>query len=110
MNPATGEAALQAQTRLVHEWRRFPFLDPRLPAQLLPGNWSGAKAADLFHARHAEWHPAAQRHWEYLTGDKASTDHQDGPLPPGRRPPREGHCHRLTSPRTGTAPVPFTPD
>jgi phenylacetic acid degradation operon negative regulatory protein len=70
LNPATGEAALQAQTRLVHEWRRFPFLDPRLPAQLLPDNWSGAKAADLFHARHAEWHPPAQRHWEYLTGDK----------------------------------------
>ncbi len=70
LNPATGEAALQAQTRLVHEWRRFPFLDPRLPAQLLPDNWSGAKAADLFLARHAEWHPAAQHHWEYLTGDK----------------------------------------
>ncbi len=51
LDPVTGEAALVAQTRLVHEWRRFPFLDPRLPAQLLPENWSGAKAADLFHAR-----------------------------------------------------------
>jgi phenylacetic acid degradation operon negative regulatory protein len=70
LNPATGEAALQAQTRLVHEWRRFPFLDPRLPAQLLPDNWSGVKATDLFHARHADWHPAAQRHWERLTGDR----------------------------------------
>jgi DNA-binding transcriptional regulator PaaX len=55
------------QELLVHEWRRFPFLDPRLPAQLLPDNWSGAKAADLFHTRHADWHPAAQRHWERLT-------------------------------------------
>jgi phenylacetic acid degradation operon negative regulatory protein len=72
LNPATGEAALQAQTRLVHEWRRFPFLDPRLPAQLLPENWSGAKAADLFHARHADWHPAAQRHWERLRSDDRS--------------------------------------
>ena len=69
LDPATGEAALRAQTRLVHEWRRFPFLDPRLPAQLLPENWSGAKAADLFHARHADWHPTAQRQWERLTGD-----------------------------------------
>ena len=50
----TDEAALRAQTRLVHEWRRFPFLDPRLPAQLLPDSWSGAKAADLFHTRHAD--------------------------------------------------------
>jgi phenylacetic acid degradation operon negative regulatory protein len=36
------------------------------PAQ----NWSGAKAADLFHTRHADWHPAAQRQWERLTGDR----------------------------------------
>jgi phenylacetic acid degradation operon negative regulatory protein len=69
LDPITGEAALVAQTRLVHEWRRFPFLDPRLPAQLLPENWSGAKAADLFHARHADWHPAAQREWERLIDD-----------------------------------------
>jgi len=69
LDPVTGEDALRAQTRLVHQWRRFPFLDPRLPARLLPENWSGAKAADLFHARHADWHPAAQRHWERLTGD-----------------------------------------
>jgi phenylacetic acid degradation operon negative regulatory protein len=68
LGPATGEAVLRAQTRLVHEWRRFPFLDPGLPVQLLPENWSGAKAADLFHARHAEWHPAAQEQWERLAG------------------------------------------
>ncbi len=67
LDPAVGAAALRAQIRLVHEWRRFPFLDPRLPARLLPDNWSGAKAADLFHTRHADWHPAAQRHWERLS-------------------------------------------
>jgi phenylacetic acid degradation operon negative regulatory protein len=70
LEPATGEDALRAQTRLVHEWRRFPFLDPRLPIKLLPANWSGAKAGDLFHARHADWHPAAQRHWERIAGDE----------------------------------------
>jgi phenylacetic acid degradation operon negative regulatory protein len=68
LDPVTGDAVLVAQTRLVHEWRRFPLLDPRLPVQLLPENWSGAKAADLFHARHADWHPAAQRHWDLLAG------------------------------------------
>jgi phenylacetic acid degradation operon negative regulatory protein len=70
-SPPDSEAALVAQTRLVHEWRRFPFLDPRLPAQLLPENWSGAKAADLFHAKHADWHPAAQRLWAHLAADSA---------------------------------------
>ena len=73
LDSVTDEAALRAQTRLVHEWRRFPFLDPRLPAQLLPDNWSGVKAADLFHTRHADWHPAAQRHCKRLTADASAS-------------------------------------
>ena len=73
LRPAPGDDTLSAQVRLVHEWRRFPFLDPRLPAQLLPDNWSGAKAADLFHSRHADWHPAAQRHWERLIADAGAS-------------------------------------
>ena len=70
LDPAADEDVLRAQTRLVHEWRRFPFLDPLLPLRLLPENWSGVKAADLFHGRHADWHPAAQRHWNHLTGNR----------------------------------------
>jgi len=31
VRPATGADFLIAQTRLVHAWRRFPFLDPQLP-------------------------------------------------------------------------------
>jgi phenylacetic acid degradation operon negative regulatory protein len=64
LRPAAGEAVLHAQTRLVHEWRRFPFLDPGLPARLLPANWSGTQAADLFHRKHGEWRTGAQRHWD----------------------------------------------
>lgn len=67
LDPSDGDAVLHAQTMLVHEWRRFPFLDPRLPSKLLPANWSGAKAAELFHGRHAEWSPVALRRWEELT-------------------------------------------
>jgi phenylacetic acid degradation operon negative regulatory protein len=66
IQPATGKAVLHAQTLLVHEWRRFPFLDPGLPAKLLPSNWSGTKAADLFHRKHDEWNDAAQQHWAEL--------------------------------------------
>src|SRR5262249_46104313 len=47
--PSTPRAVLREQIHLVHAWRRFPFLDPRLPAELLPGGWIGAKAAELFH-------------------------------------------------------------
>ncbi|SDW42517.1 phenylacetic acid degradation operon negative regulatory protein [Amycolatopsis xylanica] len=66
LNPAGGEAVLRAQTRLVHEWRRFPFLDPQLPSDLLPSNWSGLKAAELFHKTHVDWRPEAQQHWDAL--------------------------------------------
>ncbi|WP_112282318.1 PaaX family transcriptional regulator [Prauserella muralis] len=64
LEPASGDAALDAQTRLVHEWRRFPFLDPQLPAPLLPEGWSGARAAEVFHGKHTEWRPAAQQRWD----------------------------------------------
>jgi phenylacetic acid degradation operon negative regulatory protein len=42
------EAAFAARFRLVHEWRKFLFDDPGLPTQLLPGDWPGGPAADLF--------------------------------------------------------------
>ena len=66
LSPQDGAAVLHAQTMMVHEWRRFPFLDPRLPADLLPSNWRGTHAAELFHRRHLEWRPAAQQHWDEL--------------------------------------------
>ncbi len=68
VRPTCGDEALHSQTRLVHEWRRFPYLDPRLPGALLPSGWDGARAAALFHRRHREWRPAAHRRWaERLT-------------------------------------------
>jgi len=48
---------------LVHAWRRFPSVDPGLPARLLPARWSGARAAKLFAARHARWSPEAVMQW-----------------------------------------------
>jgi len=66
IRPVSGQNALHAQTLLVHEWRRFPFLDPGLPAALLPEDWSGAKAAELFHGKHEDWRAAAQGHWEQV--------------------------------------------
>jgi phenylacetic acid degradation operon negative regulatory protein len=66
LTPADGAAVLHAQTLLVHEWRRFPFLDPRLPERLLPDNWTGVRAAELFHRRHVEWRPQAQDRWDDL--------------------------------------------
>jgi phenylacetic acid degradation operon negative regulatory protein len=66
LEPGPGDEALIAATRLVHEWRRFPFLDPQLPGELLPAHWIGSRAARLFHARHAAWAPPARLRWEAL--------------------------------------------
>ncbi|WP_245567483.1 PaaX family transcriptional regulator [Nocardia vinacea] len=62
----TSAEAFQAQVRLVQAWRRFPFLDPALPRELLDHDWPGPEAADLFHRRHDEWHAAAQGYWTDL--------------------------------------------
>ncbi|MGI8816367.1 MAG: PaaX family transcriptional regulator [Pseudonocardia sp.] len=64
--PETPQQVLTSQIRLVHAWRRFPFLDPQLPAELLPGGWAGAKAYTLFHERHERWAGAAQQCWTAL--------------------------------------------
>lgn len=37
---------------LVHEYRSFPLADPFLPTELLPRNWKGHEAAELFHRYH----------------------------------------------------------
>ena len=34
--------------RVLTAWRRLPFLDPGLPQELLPADWDGARAAELF--------------------------------------------------------------
>ena len=67
LRPTGPDATLAAQIRLVQEWRRFPFLDPSLPSELLPAGWSGTRAAALFRDRRAGWKPVADRRWHDLT-------------------------------------------
>ena len=59
--------AFVAQVEMVQEWRRFPFLDPDLPGELLDHDWPGPRAATTFHDRHARWHGPAQAEWDRLT-------------------------------------------
>lgn len=65
-HPRTPDEHLLAQVRLVHEWRRFPLLDPQLPSELLPARWIGLRAAALFTELHEAWHEAAQSRWSEL--------------------------------------------
>jgi len=70
VQPQPPAEVLAAQIELVHAWRRFPFLDPGLPPELLsaaasPG-WVGLRAAALFHRLHADWAEPAARCWAKL--------------------------------------------
>jgi phenylacetic acid degradation operon negative regulatory protein len=60
MRPRGAEAVFRAQTLLVHEWRKFPFLDPDLPDDMLPARWPRRRAHDLFHERHGQWQDEAR--------------------------------------------------
>lgn len=55
------EQAFAVRSRLVHEWRKFLFRDPGLPATLLPDDWPGVRAAHFFDAEAARLLPAASR-------------------------------------------------
>jgi phenylacetic acid degradation operon negative regulatory protein len=59
---------LLAQARLVHAWRRFPLLDPQLPAVLLPPGWIGDRAAKEFAVLHARWRTPALAAWRQAEG------------------------------------------
>ncbi len=45
----------------MHEWRKFLFDDPGLPAELLPHDWPGQAATDLFTSEAARLKPASDR-------------------------------------------------
>jgi phenylacetic acid degradation operon negative regulatory protein len=53
------ERAFAVRSVLVHEWRKFLFTDPGLPAELLPADWVGHQAAALFAHEAARLLPAA---------------------------------------------------
>jgi phenylacetic acid degradation operon negative regulatory protein len=65
-SPRRGAGTFAAQVELVQDWRRFPFVDPALPLELLNHEWPGLAAAVIFHSCHDEWHRAAQAYWRQM--------------------------------------------
>jgi phenylacetic acid degradation operon negative regulatory protein len=47
-SPGDDRAAFVDYVLTLHQWRKFPYLDPGLPVELLPRPWEGQRAADLF--------------------------------------------------------------
>jgi phenylacetic acid degradation operon negative regulatory protein len=51
-DPVPGPEAFADHLRALTAWRRLPYLDPGLPADLLPASWSGRTAAETFATLH----------------------------------------------------------
>jgi phenylacetic acid degradation operon negative regulatory protein len=67
---------LVRRVELVHHWRRTLFLDPGLPRELVPSDWLGDDAAELFAELYAALEHEAWRAWAQL-----SAAHGDGAPP-----------------------------
>ena len=55
--------------RVLTDWRRLPYLDPGLPAELLPPGWTGARAAGIFFTLQSRLAGAAAGHATRTTGE-----------------------------------------
>lgn len=64
-------AAFADYVQVVTHWRRLPFLDPGLAPELLPADWRGSQAADVFFELNTRLAPAAQRHVDTVTQRQA---------------------------------------
>jgi phenylacetic acid degradation operon negative regulatory protein len=53
---------------LVTQWRRLPYMDPGLPEEYLPKNWSGLAAEALFTKLHALLGPKAEHYARSVVG------------------------------------------
>ncbi len=63
LRPVGEEEVFRDFIKLIHAWRKFPFIDPVLPAQLLPQPWIGRTAAQFVKERRASWKPQAKNYW-----------------------------------------------
>jgi phenylacetic acid degradation operon negative regulatory protein len=54
--------------RVLTDWRRLPYLDPGLPAEILPPGWTGARAAEIFFTLRSRLAGAAGEHAARATG------------------------------------------
>lgn len=59
--------AFLTRTRLVHQFRGFPVIDPELPERLAPVAEPRARAASVFHELYAVLADPSQRHFESVT-------------------------------------------
>jgi phenylacetic acid degradation operon negative regulatory protein len=65
---ADAASAFADYVQVLTRWRRLPYLDPGLAPDLLPKDWRGSQAADIFFELHERLAPAAHRHFQAVAG------------------------------------------
>ncbi|KGX86884.1 phenylacetic acid degradation operon negative regulatory protein PaaX [Pontibacillus litoralis] len=65
------------RTKLVHEYRKFLFIDPGLPTELLPAKWYGSHAAALFADYYKLLAAPANRFFEHIFQKGSNIVHKD---------------------------------
>ncbi len=63
----TDEEAFVERLWLVHDYRKFTYLDPGLPSELLPAHWPGTTAAAAFRSYYAALDAQSQRYFYLRT-------------------------------------------
>lgn len=66
--PVTDRQAFATYIGVLTDWRRLVYLDPGVARELLPGEWSGTHASELFDEMHARLAGPAHRHVERVRG------------------------------------------
>lgn len=61
--PSNPESAFRSYVQLIDAWRVLPYVDPGLPAGLLPRDWPGSTSFATFRERSGQWEDPA---WGYV--------------------------------------------
>ncbi len=67
----TPEQAFVERLWLVHDYRKFTYIDPGLPSTLLPAHWPGTTAAALFREYYATVEAKSMRFFRHVAGQAA---------------------------------------
>ena len=80
----TDQQAFGAYVTLIDSWRILPYIDPGLPAHLLPEDWPGQRSIDTFLALSDTF---KERAWSHVCGVVASPRVQPDPPSSAPSPP-----------------------
>ncbi|HKV46205.1 MAG TPA: PaaX family transcriptional regulator C-terminal domain-containing protein, partial [bacterium] len=84
-DPPSDATCFVERTRLVHAFRKFLFVDPGLPQELLPERWSGTAARRTFSTY---YHLLSEGALRFFEGHYRPAPGHEGDLPRGRQTAR----------------------